>query len=268
LVFWMGSSMYLKRPPETKSQVQKSPQEKSADRNTLLRIIVVLSPIVIFWALFYQLNTSWVQQGEKMAKTSVLGYVVDGQSMQTASGILILILVPFMVIVGYPFMRKIGLPTSMIGKITIGMFVTSLGFAISGLLQNRLDGGTKLSVLWQLLPYIPLEMGEVMVSVTGLEFAYANAPARMKGLVMGVWFGITGTGNLCVALLTAIIGTSKVASDGSITIPDDGKKFHLTAADQFFYYAASMLCGAIVFALISDLLMNNKSQEDAVTQAE
>ncbi len=59
---------------------------------------------------------------------------------------------------------------------------------------------------------MPLEIGEVMVSVTGLEFAYANAPARMKSVVMGVWFCITATGNLSVALLTTLIGTSTVNS--------------------------------------------------------
>ena len=65
--------------------------------------------------------------------------------------------------------------------------------------------------------------------------------------------------NLSVALLTGLIGTSTVNSDGTITVPDDHKHFHMTSAEQFFFYAGLMLCGAVAFALISRLLMNEPS---------
>jgi proton-dependent oligopeptide transporter, POT family len=259
LVFWLGTPLYVKKPPQVETDTKVDPALRAEDRKTLVRIIAVLSPIVIFWALFYQLNTSWVQQGDMMQPFSLGSYKIDGQRMQAASGLLILILVPFMVLVGYPLMRRVGLPTTLTGKITIGMLVTALAFVISGLLQNALDQGNKLSVLWQLVPYLPLEIGEVMVSVTGLEFAYANAPPRMKSVVMGVWFGITGTGNLSVAILTALIGTSTVNSEGTVVIPDDNKYFHLTAAQQFYFYAILMLLGAAAFVLISRLLMQGRT---------
>jgi proton-dependent oligopeptide transporter, POT family len=262
IVFWLGSPLYVKRRADANSTKTISPEERASDWKTLLRIAVVLSPIIIFWALFYQLNTSWVQQGDTMLRHDILGYTVDGQRMQAASGLFILVLVPFMIVVGYPLMRKIGLPTTPIAKITFGMLVTAFAFCISAMLQNYLDRGEKLSVLWQLLPYLPLEIGEVMVSVTGLEFAYANAPARMKSMVMGVWFGITGTGNLSVAILTHLIGTTTVNSDGSLGVPNDGKPFHLTSAEQFYFYAGMMFVGALVFIVLSKILMGKSAAED------
>ena len=39
-----------------------------------------------------------------------------------------------------------------------------------------MDGGDALSIAWQILPYALLTFGEVLVSATGLEFAYSQAP--------------------------------------------------------------------------------------------
>ena len=187
LVYWAGTPLYVKRPPQVQSDSAIGPEQKREDRRTLLRIILVLSPIIIFWALFYQLNTSWVQQGEGMQPYYLFGgpsddfsYKIDAQRIQAASAVLILLLVPFMAVVGYPLMRRLGLPVTIIGKIAIGMLATAAAFCMSGLLQTVLDHGSKLSILWQLVPYLPLEIGEVMVSVTGLEFAYASAGADEK----------------------------------------------------------------------------------------
>ena len=63
-------------------------------------------------------------------------YSIDCQKMQAASGFLILILVPFMGVVGYPLMRRVGLPTSLNAKIAIGMLITAFSFCISGMLQH------------------------------------------------------------------------------------------------------------------------------------
>jgi hypothetical protein len=41
-----------------------------------------------------------------------------------------------------------------------------------------------ISITWRVLPYALLTFGEVLVSATGLEFAYNQAPAPMKGAIM------------------------------------------------------------------------------------
>jgi POT family proton-dependent oligopeptide transporter len=270
IVFWLGTPRYVRRPPQVQTDTRIDPAQRAADRGTLLRIVLVLSPIVIFWALYYQLNTSWVQQGEGMRPYYLFGtaedsfsYRIDSQRIQAASAIFILILVPFMAVAGYPFLRWLGLPVHRIGRIAMGMLFTAGAFFISGLLQNWIDSGAKPSILWQLVPYVPLEIGEVMVSVTGLEFAYANAPARMKSVVMGVWFCVTATGNFLVALLTSLIGTSDLKETATAAVPDEGKLLYLTSAHQFYFYALLMLCGAAAFVLIAKWLKTDSSSESA-----
>ncbi len=243
VMFWLGSPGYVKLPPEIRLDTDISPIRRAADRKTLLGIILVLSPIAIFWALFYQLNTSWVQQGVGMEPFNLLGYMVDAQRIQSASSVLVLILIPVMGLWGYPLLERIGLPVSLVGKITMGLLVTATAFCISGMIQHSLDSGSKLSIVWQLVPYLPLEIGEVMVSVTGLELAYAHAPSRMKSTVMSIWLCTVAAGNFLVALLTWF----------------DGRYLHLSAVQRFYFYAVLMLVGAALFALSARRFLRDSS---------
>lgn len=84
---------------------------------------------------------------------------------------------------------------------TIGMFVTAISFVAVAIIQHVLDAGTKLHVFWQIIPYLIITMAEVMVSITGLEFGYSQAPKRMKSVIMGFWLLTVAFGNVLVALL-------------------------------------------------------------------
>ena len=45
-----------------------------------------------------------------------------------------------------------------------------------------------------------------MASITGLEFAYTQAPKRMKSTVMGFWLLTVSLGNVLTSLLTRFSG--------------------------------------------------------------
>jgi POT family proton-dependent oligopeptide transporter len=87
---------------------------------------------------------------------------------------------------------------------TAGMFCAGASFVMVAVLQGWLDAGARPSVLWQLGPYVALTLGEVLISVTGLEFAYSQAPAAMKGTIMSLWLLATAAGNLVVAILAKL----------------------------------------------------------------
>ncbi len=63
-----------------------------------------------------------------------------------------------------------------------------------------------------------LTLGEVLVSATGLEFAYSQAPPSMKGAIMSFWNLAVTIGNLWVLLADTTIKQpavlSQVASTG------------------------------------------------------
>jgi POT family proton-dependent oligopeptide transporter len=56
----------------------------------------------------------------------------------------------------------------------------------------------KVSVWWQVLAYFIITIAEVLISVTGLELAYAAAPKAMTGFVTACWLMTVGMANLFI----------------------------------------------------------------------
>jgi hypothetical protein len=82
----------------------------------------------------------------------------------------------------------------------------------AGAIQLAIDGGDAVSITWQVLPYVLLTFGEVLVSATGLEFAYSQAPLSMKGVIMAFWYLSVTVGNLWVLLVNATVRNEAVIS--------------------------------------------------------
>ena len=77
-------------------------------------------------------------------------------------------------------------------------------------MQVVLDGGHAFTITWQVLPYALLTLGEVLVSATGLEFAYSQAPPAMKGALMAFWNLSVTVGNLWVLVVNAAVKNTSV----------------------------------------------------------
>ena len=106
------------------------------------------------------------------------------------------------------------------------------------LMQQVMDRGQQLSVLWQLLPYTLLTFGEVLVSATGLEFAYSQAPARLKGVLMAFWSLSTTIGNLWVLLANA-----SVKSDG-VTAAIKAQGWGVISTQMYFFAIFAFVAAA------------------------
>jgi proton-dependent oligopeptide transporter, POT family len=181
----------------------------------VFKIISVFFLILFFWALFDQKASTWVTQAQSMRLSlwgegvvSVAGIPnVELLASQTGmlNPLLVMILLPVMNQV-YRLCDRAGLETTPLRRITVGMFVTGMAFVATALLQTRINNSPPNSVWvgWQFFQYFILTVGEIMVSVTGLEFAYTQAPKRMKATVMGFWLLFVTLGNLLVVLLAGI----------------------------------------------------------------
>ena len=65
-------------------------------------------------------------------------------------------------------------------------------------LNQRLTTPNTVHIFW-LLPQITIiTIGEIMFSITGIEFAYSQAPQSMKSVVQAFWLLTTAFGNLIV----------------------------------------------------------------------
>jgi POT family proton-dependent oligopeptide transporter len=176
-----------------------------------------------------------VLQGDKMTPFHLLGYKVDGERLQAAGALLVMIWVPILTLGLYPLAERLGLRPTALRRIGTGMILGALSFFVSAWIQSRMDAGQTLSVAWQLIPYIVLEAGEVMVSATALEFAFSQSPARMKSIIMSLYLMTIAGGHFLVAAFTGL----------------NGRFFHARGAAEFNFYALLMLVAAGVFVLLA-----------------
>uniref|UniRef100_A0A8C6WTN1 Solute carrier family 15 member 2 n=1 Tax=Neogobius melanostomus TaxID=47308 RepID=A0A8C6WTN1_9GOBI len=56
-------------------------------------------------------------------------------------------------------------------------------------------------VAWQLPQYVLMTAGEVMFSITGLEFSYSQSPANMKSVLQAGWLLTVAFGNIIVLIV-------------------------------------------------------------------
>lgn len=125
------------------------------------------------------------------------------EQFQSFNPMFIVLLTP--IIVGwFGYLNKKGKEPSSPGKIGIGMIITGLAyiimvFAATGLPSMlTLDGGSSsitVSAYWLMGTYFTLTVAELHLSPMGLSFVSKVSPPKMKGLMMGGWFGATAIGN-------------------------------------------------------------------------
>jgi POT family proton-dependent oligopeptide transporter len=67
--------------------------------------------------------------------------------------------------------------------------------------------GAKVSPLWLVLSYLLQTLGELCLSPVGLSAMSKLAPARIAGLVMGVWFLASSVGNYLAGMAASVYET-------------------------------------------------------------
>jgi POT family proton-dependent oligopeptide transporter len=214
------------------------PDEAVDGVRTVLRILVLFFLVTPFWSLFDQKASTWVLQANGMTKPSWF----ESSQMQALNPLLVMLLIPFNNLVLYPSLRRMGFEPTALRRMAAGIAFSGLSWVVVGAMQLALDGGQALSITWQILPYALLTFGEVLVSATGLEFAYSQAPPAMKGAIMAFWSLSVTVGNLWVLLVNAAVRNDEVTE----AIAQSGLG---VMSFQMFFFAAFAFVAALAFGL-------------------
>ncbi|WLI91818.1 oligopeptide:H+ symporter [Massilia sp. R2A-15] len=234
----VGTSMQLERARGM------HPDEAVDGVRAVLRILIVFALVTPFWSLFDQKASTWIVQANSMTQPTFSFFgnefkFVPAQ-MQALNPLLVMILIPFNNLVLFPAIRKMGIEPTALRRMTAGIGFTALAWIVIGAIQVHMDHGNATSMAWQILPYAILTLGEVLVSATGLEFAYSQAPASMKGIIMAFWSLAVTVGSLWV-----LIVNSSVKNDAVLGyIRDSGLG---VIAFQMYFFAAFALTAAVIF---------------------
>ncbi len=219
----------------------KHPDEDVDGVKAVLRVLVLFALVTPFWSLFDQKASTWILQAKAMQLPGWSWFTTASQ-MQALNPLLVMLLIPFNNLVLYPGLKKRGLEPTALRRMGLGIAFSGLAWIVVGSLQVAIDGGQSLPILWQILPYVLLTFGEVLVSATGLEFAYSQAPARMKGVLMAFWSLSVTIGNLWVLLVNA--GVKNEGVTGAIKGQGWG-----VMATQMYFFAIFAFVAAAAFGL-------------------
>ena len=275
IIFWIGRKHYVRVPPTRESKRagffgvawyalthggERKPGQGFWDvaRNrfsdgevdaarSVGPILTIFALIPAFWALFDQSNSTWILQGNKMTPVPVTGFwqttfgwffgnAINAENMQSTNPALVMILVPLLTLGIYPRLGKLVTPLRRMG---CGMFFAAFSYVIVAWLQQRIEAGEQISVAWQILPYIFLTTGEVLISATGLEFAFTQAAPEMKSTIMSFWLLTVAVGNALVSIITSVLSTEAGGHSGAVS------------SGRFMMYAGMTAVVGVLFILIA-----------------
>jgi len=234
IIFWSGRYRFVHIPAGGRHFVR---EVFSADGLAVIaRLSILYLFVAMFWALFDQTASSWVLQAEKMDRT-LFGFELLSSQLQAANPLLVMLLIPVFTYLVYPAINQV-FTLSPLRKISIGMFITVLAFAISAIIQLQIDAGFTPNISWQILAYVVLTSAEVMISITCLEFSYTQAPVKMKSFIMAFFMMSIAIGNLFTSAVNFFIEN------------DDGSS-KLEGADYFWFFTLMMLVTATLFIFVA-----------------
>uniref|UniRef100_A0A336M0P8 CSON006749 protein n=1 Tax=Culicoides sonorensis TaxID=179676 RepID=A0A336M0P8_CULSO len=205
-----------------------------ADVRSFLRVIVLFIPLPIYFSLLAQQDSSWTFQATQL-NTTIAGFYIQPDQIKAIGPILLLILIPLFDKFIHPLCRYFGHQLSPLHSVSLGGFSAAFSFSCAGILQILIEeSDAPISVIWQFPQFFFLQLGEVLLSIPGLQFAFTQAPSSMKSVLTAAWFCNNAIGNLIVVIMKEI-------------------KPIRYQSTEFFMYSLMMLLGIVIFSFLAHL---------------
>ena len=240
--FWIGRNKFVHIPPAGKQFFTQTFSREG------IRAMVNLAPLFIliapFWSLFDQTATAWVLQADNLNRViqfewfgKTISYEVLSSQLQAINPALIMIFIPLFSYVLYPAAGRL-VQVTPLRKIGVGLFVMALAFMVPAWLESRISAGGSPHMAWHLVAYIILTGAEIMVSITALEFAYTQAPRKMKSFIMALYLLSISLGNKFTAMVNHFIQNE----DGTSKLP---------GSSYYWFFVGVMLVTVVIYVVWS-----------------
>jgi len=206
-------------------------------REELRRVLVIFILFlfsILFWMTYEQAGSSLSLFADRLTRTTIFGWSYPSSWFQSVPAIFVIILAP---IIGAVWQRLANRQPSSPGKFTIGLFFAGIAFVVIAFASTLTVTG-RVSPMWLVIVYFLQTVGELCVSPVGLSTVTKLSPARMVGLMLGVWFLSISIGSYIAGLSTRFFA----GNDPSV----------LTRA--FGTFAGITLLAAIILAVLTPLI--------------
>jgi len=234
ILFWLGRHQFAHIPPQPKEFMQELKRPEVL--RSLGGLVMIYLFITMFWSLFDQTASRWVSQATHM-DLHVFGIEILPDQMQSANPLLVMLLIPLFTFGLYPLVDRIFTLTPL-RKICLGFALAALSFVIPALVETWIEAGETPTIWWQILAYLLITGAEVMVSITALEFSYTQAPARLKSVIMALFYASVFLGN---------VFTSAV----NFSIEKTGLSSSLNGPAYYWFFVQCMAVTTVLFVFVA-----------------
>jgi POT family proton-dependent oligopeptide transporter len=179
------------------------------DLELVLSIMVLGLFNIFFWMGFEQAGGTMNLFADKLTDRVVFGWEIPASFFQSINPVAIVAFGP-VISAFWTRMDRSPRALSTPSKMAIGMIILGLGFVVLAIAQHRADRFGQISPMWLTGVYVLHTIGELCISPVGLSMVTKVSPARMVGLMMGVWFCSFSAGNYLAGTLESLLDDSKI----------------------------------------------------------
>jgi proton-dependent oligopeptide transporter, POT family len=174
------------------------------ERKSLVVIAVLFAAATVFWMAYEQAGSTLNLFADRNTNNAILGQSFPPSWYQSLPPLFIILFAPVFAAVWVRLGRR---NPSSPAKFALGLFLLGLGFAVMIGAASAAVSGSRVSPMWLVLSYLLQTLGELCLSPVGLSAMSTLAPARIAGLVMGVWFLALAVGNYLAGMASSFYET-------------------------------------------------------------
>jgi POT family proton-dependent oligopeptide transporter len=162
------------------------------ERKRLVAILVLFMAASFFWGAYEQAGSSLNLFARDVTDRQLFGYEFPASWFQWVPALFVILQAPLF---AWLWVRLGDRQPSSPVKFSLGLVFVGLGFVVMVAAAWFGIGGAKVGPGWLLTTYFLHVVGEMCLSPVGLSTVTKLAPARVAGLMMGVWFLAAAVGN-------------------------------------------------------------------------
>lgn len=217
----------------------------TAERNKLLAALIFIIFSIVFWGIYEQSGGSLSIFAAKNLNDNLIGLTVDPNGVNNSAGAFFIIaLAPLLGLLWLALGKKNKEPNTII-KFGLGFILLGLGYYV--LFATKffaVDGISSLNVFT--IALLVITFGELCLSPIGLSIMTKLSPAKLQGIMMGMWFLASAYGQYVAGIIGANLAEARENAPATETL--------LTYTEGYKSLGLYAVIAGVVLILISPIV--------------
>jgi proton-dependent oligopeptide transporter, POT family len=157
-------------------------------------IVIFFVVSILFWGAYDQAGSTLNLFADRYTRLELFGIPFPSSWFQSVPPLFVITLAPMF---AWLWIRLGPREPSVPAKLALGLFFMAMSFLVmvpAGAMAQSAEG-VRVTPWWLIVSYLVAEFGELCLSPVGLSAVTKVSPARIVGMMMGVWFLANAFGN-------------------------------------------------------------------------